>query len=62
MRPTAFVAIWVLTACFSVSHAQIDLKLGTTGFHKFCSGASVIQFPPDSTVSFLQPYIKHLAI
>ena len=56
MRLTKFLAIWVLAACFTISLAQIDLRLSTSGFHKFCSGASVIRFPPHSTVSFYPLY------
>jgi hypothetical protein len=56
MRITALDLLLVLAACVAVSNAQIDLKFGVANFPKFCSGASVIQYPPHSTVSCNTPH------
>jgi hypothetical protein len=52
MRFTAFLVVGFIAACAPSAYAQLDVKftLDTSSFYTLCSGATVIQYPPDLNV------------
>ena len=50
MRLVYVAIVLVCAAGLAPVHAQLDLRFSYPGFHKFCSGASVIAYPPDPKV------------